>query len=132
MRHPRYRKKYPNPDCERKSLLGIVTRIRNLQKRDPHKRSSVHEPAVERISKDKAQKRYEFGCKVRVAATSRGGWFVGASAPHGNLYDSHTLKDAIMQGERIARSPDPMVADMRFRKLVCLSTVFFRHISFSL
>jgi transposase, IS5 family len=42
---------------------------------------SVHEPAVECISKGKAHKRYEFGCKVSVAATSRGGWFVGALWP---------------------------------------------------
>jgi hypothetical protein len=32
--------------------------------------------------KGKAHKRYEFGCKVSVAATSRGGWFVGAMAKH--------------------------------------------------
>lgn len=40
----------------------------------------VHEPDVECISKGKAHNRYEFGCKVTVAATSRGGWFVGARA----------------------------------------------------
>jgi len=38
----------------------------------------VHEPVVEYISKGKSHKRYEFGYKVRVASTGRGGWFVGA------------------------------------------------------
>ena len=39
-----------------------------------------HAPEVEYISKGKVHKRYDFGCKMSVAATSRGGWFVGAMA----------------------------------------------------
>ena len=51
-----------------------------------HLRSSApyfypdHAPEVEYISKGKVHKRYDFGCKMSVAATSRGGWFVGAMA----------------------------------------------------
>ena len=108
-------RKYPNPDSELKSLLDIATRIRNQQKKDTNKIYSVHEPAVECISKGKAHKRYEFGCKVSVAATSRGGWFVGAKALHGNPYDGHTLKDAIKQVERIARRPEHVFVDMGYR-----------------
>ena len=67
------------------------------------------------ISKGKAHKRYEFGCKLSVAATSRGGWFVGAKALHGNPYDGHTLKDAIKQVERIARPPEHVFVDMGYR-----------------
>ena len=96
-------RKYPNPDPELKSLLHISIRIRNQQKKDKNKIYSVHEPAVECISKGKAHKRYEFDCKVGVAATSRGGWFIGAKAIHGNPYDGHTLKEALKQVERIAR-----------------------------
>ena len=51
---------------------------------------SAHEPSVAYISKDKAPKRYEFGCKVSVATTSGGGWFVGAKAMHGKPYNGHT------------------------------------------
>ncbi len=108
-------RKYPNPDSELKSLLDIAARIRNQQKKDTNKIYSVHEPAVECISKGKAHKRYEFGCKVSVAATSRGGWFVGAKALHGNPYDGHTLKDAIKQVERIARPPEHVFVDMGYR-----------------
>ncbi len=108
-------RKCPNPDSELQSLLTIATRIRNQQQKDQNKIYSVHEPAVECISKGKAHKRYEFGCKVSVAATSRGGWFVGAKALHGNPYDGHTLKDAIKQVERIARRPEHVFVDMGYR-----------------
>jgi IS5 family transposase len=50
-----------------------------------------------------------------VAATSRGGWFVGAMAMHGNPYDGHTLKNALNQVERIARRPDHVFVDMGYR-----------------
>jgi IS5 family transposase len=73
-------RKCVKPDNELQSLLTIATRIKNQQQKDKNKIYSVHEPAVECISKGKAHKRYEFGCKVSVAATSRGGWFVGAKA----------------------------------------------------
>jgi len=56
--------------------LDIGTRIFHQQRNDKNKIYSVHEPQVECISKEKAHKRYEFGCKVSVAATSLGGWFV--------------------------------------------------------
>ncbi len=36
------------------------------------------------ISKGKAHKKYEFGCKVSIAATSKGEWARGAKAFHEN------------------------------------------------
>jgi len=108
-------RKCPNPDEPLYSLLKISTRIFEQQRKDRHKIYSVHEPAVECISKGKAHKRYEFGCKVSVAATSRGGWFVGAKAIHGNPYDGHTLKDALKQVERIARRPEHAFVDRGYR-----------------
>ena len=70
---------------------------------------------MECISKGKAHKRYEFGCKVSVAATSRGGWFVGAKALHGNPYDGHTLTEALSQVERIAGETQHVFVDMGYR-----------------
>ena len=87
-----------------KALLEISRRIFDQKKNDKNKVYSVHAPEVECISKGKAHKRYEFGCKVSVASTSRGGWFVGAMALHGNPYDGHTLNDALDQVGRIANS----------------------------
>jgi len=77
-------RKCPDPDHELNKLLAISSRIHKQQKKDKNKVYSVHAPEVECISKGKAHKRYEFGCKVSVAATSKGGWFLGAMAVHGN------------------------------------------------
>jgi hypothetical protein len=49
---------------------------------------------------------YEFGNKVSVAVSSRGGWFVGAKSFTGNPYDGHTLAEQMKQvksmiGERV-------------------------------
>jgi transposase, IS5 family len=62
---------------------------------------SIDAPEVECISKGKAHKRYEFGCKVSVALTNQSNWIVGVQALHGNPYDGHTLAGAIEQVERI-------------------------------
>ena len=62
---------------------------------------SIDAPEVECISKGKAHKRYEFGCKVSVALTNESNWIVGVQALHGNPYDGHTLAGAIEQVERI-------------------------------
>ena len=62
---------------------------------------SIDAPEVECISKGKAHKRYEFGCKVSVALTNEKNWIVGVQALHGNPYDGHTLDGAIKQVERI-------------------------------
>jgi len=104
-----------HPDKELKTLLEIGTRIFQQKRKDHHKIYSVHEPVVECISKGKAHKRYEFGCKVSVAATSRGGWFVGAKAIHGNPYDGHTLPETLEQVERIAQLPQQVFVDMGYR-----------------
>ena len=105
----------PKPDDQLQSLMDIGTRIYQQQQKDKNKIYSVHAPEVECISKGKAHKRYEFGCKVGVAATSKGGWFVGAKAYHGNPYDGHTLKEALRQVKRIVIEPEHVFVDMGYR-----------------
>jgi IS5 family transposase len=105
----------PEPDHQLQTLMDIGTRIYHQQRNDKNKVYSVHSPEVECISKGKAHKRYEFGCKVSVAATSRGGWFVGAKAYHGNPYDGHTLKDSLQQVNRVAGEPEHAFVDMGYR-----------------
>ncbi len=105
----------PEPDRAMDNLLDISTRIFRQQRHDKNKVYSVHAPEVYCISKGKAHKRYEFGCKVSVAATSRGGWFLGAMAVHDNPYDGHTLSDALAQVERIAKKPEHVFVDMGYR-----------------
>lgn len=54
--------------------------------------NSIDAPEVECISKGKARKRYEFGCKISMVTTSRNNWIAAILAHHGNPYDGHTLK----------------------------------------
>ena len=108
-------RKTPTMDQELVDLLAVARQIHAQERHDKGKIYSVHEPQVECISKGKAHKRYEFGCKVSVAATSKGGWFVGAKALHGNPYDGHTLKDALEQVERLVQTPEHVFVDMGYR-----------------
>jgi IS5 family transposase len=52
---------------------------------------------VECIAKGKTGKKYEFGNKVSLAVTSRGGWLVGVKSYTGNPYDGHTLASQLEQ-----------------------------------
>jgi transposase, IS5 family len=85
-------------------LLCLSERLLGQQKKDKNKLYSCHAPEVECIAKGKAHKRYEFGCKVSVASTSRDNWVVGIQAHHGNPYDGHTLNDVLTQVKRLTGS----------------------------
>ncbi len=80
-------------------LLGLVVRLLNQQPKDNNKLYALHAPEVVCISKGKAHKRYEFGCKVGLAATNREGLFIAAMAFEGNPYDGHTLKATAAKAE---------------------------------
>ena len=92
-------RKHARPDAELRELLNISKRIYTQQRRDKNKVYSVHAPEVECISKGKAHKRYEFGCKVSVTTSSRSNWVLAVDALHGNPYDGHTLKSALEEAE---------------------------------
>jgi transposase, IS5 family len=81
--------------------LTLARRILSQKRQDKDKVYSIHAPEVECISKGKAHKKYEFGCKVSVAATSRECFIVGMKAHHGNPYDGHTLRESVLQAESI-------------------------------
>ena len=76
-------------------LLLLSERLLKQKKQDTNKMYSCHAQEVECIAKGKTHKKYEFGCKVGVAATSRDNWIVGIQAYHGNPYDGHTLDDML-------------------------------------
>jgi len=80
-------------------LLGLVERLLAQKPKDKNKLYSLHAPEVVCIAKGKAHKRYEFGCKVGLAATNREGLFLAAIAFEGNPYDGHTLKATAVQTE---------------------------------
>jgi IS5 family transposase len=85
------------PSRKLSRLLETARRIHSQQRHDKNKVYSVHEPEVECIAKGKAGKPYEFGNKVSVAVSSRGGWFVGAKSLTGNPYDGRTLSEQMKQ-----------------------------------
>lgn len=82
-------------------ILAVCQRIHAQKTYDQAKIYSVHEPEVQCIAKGKAGKKYEFGQKVSVAVTSKGGWLMGALCAAGNPYDGHTLQKQIEQVERL-------------------------------
>jgi transposase, IS5 family len=88
-------RKLPDPSERIGDLLALAKRLHRQQRHDKGKLYSVHAPEVECISKGKAHKRYEFGCKVALAVSSKGGWVLAAQALEGNPYDGHTLQDTM-------------------------------------
>lgn len=104
------------PEEKLAKLLETAHRIHAQQRHDKNKVYSVHEPEVECIAKGKAGKQYEFGNKVSVAVSSRGGWFVGAKSFTGNPYDGHTLAEQMKQVENlIGDKVGEMHVDMGYR-----------------
>ena len=63
----------------------------------------------------KAGKQYEFGNKVSVAVSSRGGWFVGARSFTGNPYDGHTGGADEAGGRLIGDTVSEVHVDMGYR-----------------
>lgn len=98
------------------AALALVGRLLAQKPRDKQKLYALHEPDVDCISKGKAHKRYEFGCKVSVAATHREGFVVGMRSLPGNPYDGHTLHEALEQVEILTdRRPTRVFVDRGYR-----------------
>jgi len=92
-------------DCELRELLELGGKIYRQERHDKNKVYRVHIFEVECVSKGKAHKRYEFGCKVSVAVTSRGGWILGAMAHRGNPYDGKRLEKILEQAQKMSPKP---------------------------
>jgi transposase, IS5 family len=108
-------RKLPDPGEETGDLLALARRLHVQERHDKGKLYSVHAPEVECISKGKAHKRYEFGCKVALAVSSKGGWVLAARALEGNPYDGHTLQSTM---DRIVTTsgiePEHVYCDMSY------------------
>ena len=101
---------------KQEELVRRSRRILEQKREDKHKLYSLHAPEVSCISKGKAHKRYEFGCKVAVVTTSKAGWVVGIDAVSGNPYDGATLKPALKQVEELtAVKPKEAFVDKGYR-----------------
>ncbi len=97
-------------------MVALTNRLLAQKVKDKRKLYSLHEPAVDCISKGKAHKRYEFGTKVSVATSNRGGFVVGMRAFPGNPYDGHTLAEVLEQVEILTdQRPDMAFVDRGYR-----------------
>jgi IS5 family transposase len=108
----------PAARAQADELLRLAQRLLD-QIRDPktkNKLYSLHETAVDCISKGKARKRYEFGTKVGIACTQKDQFVVGMRSYPGNPYDGHTLDDLLQQAETITSvAAKTVVVDLGYR-----------------
>ena len=81
--------------------FDFANRLLTQRRYSKDKLYSLHEPDVECIAKGKAHKKYEFGCKVGVVATSRNCFILSSLAFHGVPYDGHTLAQNLAQAESV-------------------------------
>ena len=72
-------------------ILDQAKRLLAQERGDKNKLYSLHEPDVACISKGKAHKRYEFGCKVSITTTHKQGLVISSQALPKNPHDGHTL-----------------------------------------
>jgi len=68
------------------------------------------------MSKGKAHKKYEYGCKASIALTQKTGIIVGAMTFKENMYDGHTLIDALKQTEVLTgKAPATATVDRGYK-----------------
>jgi IS5 family transposase len=99
--HRDIQRKVGEADERLQQELDLARRLLMQERDNKNKLYSLHAPEVECISKGKAHKRYEFGCKVGFVSSSSGNWVLGIQAFHGNPYDGHTLGSSLEQMERV-------------------------------
>ena len=89
------------PEGTYETELALFKKVLDQKKDSKNKVYSLHEPEVYCISKGKAHKKYEYGCKASVVLTQNTGIIVGAMTFKTNLYDAHTLPQVIEQTRRL-------------------------------
>ena len=92
-------RKIDNPDQMLATMLERTKRIHSQQRNDSNKLYSLDAPEVECISKGKAHKRYEFGCKMSLSVTHQNNWITSSAALHGNPFDGKTLSATIERSQ---------------------------------
>ncbi len=102
-------------DCFRKEL-EIFNRVLLQQRGSKNKIYSLHEPDVYCMSKGKAHKKYEYGCKASVVLGQKTGIILGAMTFKTNVYDGHTLPDVLEQVEQLTgKRPKTAMVDRGYK-----------------
>jgi len=113
-------RKITQPSSELKSLLELADRLMKQKRKDKNKIYSLHELDIDCISKGKAHKKYEFGCKVSIVSTLKEGFLLSCEALHGNPFDGHTLRDTITKVTlNSGTNPSLVVTDKGYRGHKC-------------
>jgi len=95
--------------------LNLFRKVLAQKRDDTGKIYSLHEPAVQCISKGKEHKKYEFGNKVSIVHTQNTGVIVGAKGFR-NEYDGHTLEPSLQQTEKLTgKAPRTASVDRGYR-----------------
>lgn len=104
------------PNNKRNQDLEIYSKVLSQKRQDNNKIYSLHETNVQCISKGKQHKKFEFGNKVSIMSTKESGVIIGAISYEKNVYDSHTLDQAIEQQQRLTEIQlDEIYADRGYR-----------------
>lgn len=98
------------------SELELYKKVLAQEKNSKHKIYSLHEAEVYCMSKGKAHKKYEYGCKASVVLTQKTGIIVGAMTFTSNLYDGHTLEDVLEQTKNLTgKTPKTATVDRGYK-----------------
>ncbi len=84
-------------------LLAKAKQLLSQEKKSKDKLYSLHAPEAYCISKGKAGKTYEFGCKVSLVLTHKQGLALSSQALHENQYDGHTLGCNLIKAEELSQ-----------------------------
>jgi len=96
--------------------LEIFNKVLSQEKKSKHKIYSLHEPEVYCMSKGKAHKKYEFGCKASIVLGQKTGIILGAMTFKTNVYDGHTLADVLDQVEQLTgKRPKTATVDRGYK-----------------
>jgi IS5 family transposase len=79
-------------------------RLLSQDKKSKDKLYSLHAPEAYCMSKGKAGKPYEFGCKVSLVLTHKQGLALSSQALAENQYDGHVLESRLKRAEAIAQT----------------------------
>lgn len=107
-------RKFPPGDFARE--LELFKKVLAQQKDSKDKIYSLHEPQVYCMSKGKAHKKYEYGCKASVVLTQKTGIIVGAMTFKTNVYDGHTLGEVLQQAAALTgKAPKTATVDRGYQ-----------------
>lgn len=104
------------PPGDYKTELDLYNKVLAQERGSKNKIYSLHEPEVYCMSKGKAHKKYEYGCKASVVLTQNTGIITGAMTFKTNVYDGHTLEEVLEQtAELTGRAPRTATVDRGYK-----------------